>query len=252
MNFDRFKNIKLNTVTPKDYDSDYVKTLNTLPQKPQSKSVLPILGTVAAALVMVIGVSLWAIIGRGVRGTEPKDALGDFPTVTAPAAQGDSTTAEFNNRETEMSPYVDSTKEYELNEENIKAFKKMLEDHYDIVNIPIFTETEPLKPDDAVNYAKRMNAPNLYTQEGLNKFTYKMFNVKDMFAEDYITDGFHQIVYNKLDFVTIAEHTLTSGHRVFVVVYTVDDSEMRTLEYVAGDGIEVDWFKLHILNNSDI
>ena len=73
MNFDRFKYIKLNLKSPQEYDKKYVSSLTSLGKRPDKKRILPIIGTLAAALTVVVGVTLWAMIGRGVRGAGPQD-----------------------------------------------------------------------------------------------------------------------------------------------------------------------------------
>ena len=77
MNFDKFKDIDMPDVQVNP-DFEYVNKLNKLPKEPQKSKVLSIIGTIAAAVVIVAAVSVWALIGRGIRGT-------DKPTVSPPA-----------------------------------------------------------------------------------------------------------------------------------------------------------------------
>lgn len=244
MNFDRFKNIKIN-VKADGYDKDYVSGLNSLPSAPQKKNILPVLGTVAAALAMVVGFSMWALIGRGVRG-----GLQTNEPSQPPAADSTQIQTDFDNRKTEISSFVESTEEYELDDKTVAMFKAELIDKHDLANIPIFTETDPLTPYEVENYA--VSRDFMHTVEALNQFAYDLFNIKDMFEQDYmLSDNF---IVNKdvnVIFTSIAEHKTTSGHRIIVVEYTTGN-KMYTLEYIAGDGIEVDWFRFHILNNSTL
>ena len=57
MSFDKFKNIGMPDIDV-SVDSDYVKKLDSLPEKKRKKQILPIIGTVAAAVLVVVGVSL--------------------------------------------------------------------------------------------------------------------------------------------------------------------------------------------------
>lgn len=68
MNLDRFKKIKSPEIDLAP-DRSYVDTLNALPREKKKRQILPVLGTVAAALVVVIGVGVWSLIGRGIRNT---------------------------------------------------------------------------------------------------------------------------------------------------------------------------------------
>lgn len=88
MNFDKFRTIDPKPSAFDVKDEKYADRLCAL--QPRRKSnIIPILGTVAAALIVVIGVTVWAIIGRGVRGPEPTgdDAVivpADDSTVSQP------------------------------------------------------------------------------------------------------------------------------------------------------------------------
>lgn len=78
MNFDKFKKIDMPDVQVNP-DLDYAKKLNDLPKTAQKGRALATLGTIAAAVVIVLAVSLWALIGRGIRGTA------DDPILQVPA-----------------------------------------------------------------------------------------------------------------------------------------------------------------------
>lgn len=87
MNFDSIKNTKPQKIEIENGDNDYAKYIGALPTHRNVGKAFTIIGTVAAALLIVIGVSVWAIIGSGVRGTPPED------TVVIPAA--DSATEDY-------------------------------------------------------------------------------------------------------------------------------------------------------------
>ncbi len=74
MKLNNLKNIKPKNIKLENADTNYADYLYSLPQTKSKKQVWAVVGTIAAAVVMVLAVSLWAIIGRGVRGTgEPYD-----------------------------------------------------------------------------------------------------------------------------------------------------------------------------------
>ena len=78
MKLDRFKELKPTEHQFDVTDSEYVKKLNTLSKRKNKTQVLSIVGTIAAAVAIVLVVGIWAIIGRGVRGnnvpaTSPTD-----------------------------------------------------------------------------------------------------------------------------------------------------------------------------------
>ncbi len=69
MNFEKFKNVK---TKPCDItlNEKYAKKLAHLPQSRNIGRILAAVGTVAAAVTIVVVVGVWALIGRGIRGTE--------------------------------------------------------------------------------------------------------------------------------------------------------------------------------------
>ena len=66
MNFDKFKKINSPDIQFSP-DGEYVNKLNELPREKHKVKILPILSTVAAALAVIVGVTAWALVGRGVR-----------------------------------------------------------------------------------------------------------------------------------------------------------------------------------------
>jgi len=67
------KNVKPKNITLQDANEEYADYLYALPESKSKKQIWTVVGTVAAAVVIVMGVSLWAIIGRGVRGAGEPD-----------------------------------------------------------------------------------------------------------------------------------------------------------------------------------
>ena len=73
MKFDNLKNIKPKNITVANADENYANYLCALPETKPKKQVWSVVGTIAAAVAIVLAVSLWAIIGRGIRGTKTPD-----------------------------------------------------------------------------------------------------------------------------------------------------------------------------------
>lgn len=69
MNFDKFKDIDMPDIKVEP-DFEYTAKLNKLPKSRNTGKVFTTLGTVAAAVAIVAAVTLWAIIGRGIRGAQ--------------------------------------------------------------------------------------------------------------------------------------------------------------------------------------
>ena len=86
MIFERIKAIKPQKFDVKNGDDAYAEYIGKLPTHAHAGNLFAIIGTVAAAVTVVIGVSLWAIIGSGVRGTPQDD-----PVVIAPSDEGKDT-----------------------------------------------------------------------------------------------------------------------------------------------------------------
>ena len=66
MNFEKFKDIDMPDIKVNP-DFKYLEKLNELPKQKRIGKVLSVMGTVAAAVLIVLAVGLWAIIGRGVQ-----------------------------------------------------------------------------------------------------------------------------------------------------------------------------------------
>ena len=69
MKFDKFKSIDMPDIKVEP-DFEYMNKVNKLPGERQKSTFFSALGTIAAAVLIVAAVTLWAIIGRGFRGAE--------------------------------------------------------------------------------------------------------------------------------------------------------------------------------------
>ena len=108
MNLDKFKSIQ--TKIDIDTDADYSKLIASLPEKKSKKPVLTVIGTVAAALLLVVGVTVWALVGRGVRNG------GKAPITPADESQSQNNKEPSKNptqtTDTEQKTIQDIAKEY--------------------------------------------------------------------------------------------------------------------------------------------
>lgn len=66
MIFDKFKNIDMPDIDV-EADMEYVEKLELIAKQKHKKPIFSVIGTVAASLVVVVCVAVWAIIGRGIR-----------------------------------------------------------------------------------------------------------------------------------------------------------------------------------------
>lgn len=69
MNFDKFKKVLPKNAQIDSKDTEYLQHLNGL-KEPKQSNIWAMVGTVAAAVAIVSVVALWALIGRGIRGTQ--------------------------------------------------------------------------------------------------------------------------------------------------------------------------------------
>ena len=83
MNFDKFKNIDPKACEFDNVDEKYAESLISLTPRKKTKLV-PVITTVAAAVVIVFAVTVWALIGRGIR-----NANTDDPIIASPADSDD-------------------------------------------------------------------------------------------------------------------------------------------------------------------
>ncbi len=80
MNLKNFKNV---TTKPSniEFDKNYLEKLSRLPKSAPKRHTLEIISTIAAAIVIVTAVSLWALIGRGVRGESVSVVAGSYAEI---------------------------------------------------------------------------------------------------------------------------------------------------------------------------
>lgn len=71
MNFDKFKKLKPRSIAAPSESESYSKELASLKSRPKGTKTVSIISSVAAAILIVAVVAVWAIIGRGIRQNDP-------------------------------------------------------------------------------------------------------------------------------------------------------------------------------------
>ncbi len=221
MNFDKFKNVLPQKIQLKSDDAEYLKHLDGL-KEPKHSNALRIVGTIAAAVVIVLAVSLWALIGRGVRGAGE-------PIVSPPATEG-----------AQIIP--ESFKEYELTGELLYKIENAVLKPYNFTYIPLFNDKDPLSELKISEYYYILKP----TAE-INEFAKDLFNFEGKLHYDP-KDQLALIVYEpKYKIQSIGECTLTNGQKMITISYLVESYDY-TLAYVESADFAVDWFYLHQKN----
>jgi len=224
VNFDRFKSVLPKKAQIDSKDTEYLQHLNSL-KEPKQNNVWAAVGTIAAAVAIVAAVTLWALIGRGLRGTDPTPAL--------PA--------------TEDFDYIKVTqlsKEYDLTEKNLEKFENALFSHFNITSIPFFTpnSTPPADQQIADYYY------TIKTELDLADFAKEYFNIDSDF-KDVLPSGDTHTTDADYKVLAISEVELNDGRRTISVVYEMEDYVYTLTYFASGDtGIEVDYFWAHQKN----
>lgn len=95
MNFDSIKNIRPSGLDISNADAQYADYISSLPQHKSKKQIITVISTVAAAVLVVVAVSIWAIIGSGFRSKSNND-----PIIT-PASADDNVQKPENTKPTD-------------------------------------------------------------------------------------------------------------------------------------------------------
>ncbi len=160
MNFDKFKKLKPRSIAAPSESKKYSEELLSLKSRPSGAKVISIISSVAAAIVIVTVVALWAIIGRGIQ---------QSPTPSTPPA--DSTQQKQTLKKDDSITTLKRTEFFDMFAE------------YQISAMPEFSENEIPDISDMGWYIFHLN------QSELNGGTFPadIFNseVKRLFGFDY-------------------------------------------------------------------
>ncbi len=214
MNFDKFKNIDMPDVKVEP-DSEYLEKINKLPYRAQSGRILSVVGTIAAAILIVLAVGLWAIIGRGVRGTNTE----------LYAADG----ADIN-----------SAIELDASEWSASLIFWL---KYD--NIPLFDKTQPPSVVEMLDFYHSYNSSAMYDRsyEGkfINSLSLQYFGVTYPLDESrsYQNSGTDDIGKSyqpsyEPKAKKVVRYDMADGKYNYVVTYTLKDSTY-VFSFIASD-----------------
>ena len=208
MNFKKFKNV---TTKPCEieFDKDYLEKLSSLPKSTPKRHTLEIISTVAAAIVIVAAVSLWALIGRGVRQEPISVVAGSYTEIEVDA---------------------------ELNAKlNTDLFYK-----YDVFCFREFDRQNPLSVHEILQlnrYAENgiKTTENFVTGKMINEYAKRMFGISP--ADENTVYGcvteLGDVEYGGASISKISCEDLSDGTKKFRIEYT--NFYFSVLEYVGYD-----------------
>ncbi len=226
MKLNSLKNIKPKNIKIDNADSAYADYLYALPENKPKKHIWAAVGTIAAAVAIVAVVALWALIGRGLRGSEPIPA--------PPATEGQN---------------VEITKELEQ-QFNLMAYK------YVIFALPEFKRGEVPHQSDVIDYIYYFQLPAkddlVVTAAELNDFAYDTFGVKTEYTTGVNYDTHYTVNANwaPLPLLSFTRDTLLDGTPIVTLTYGEKDVSVTTLSYVAKSDFEPEYFIEHITLNT--
>jgi len=217
--FTDLKNVKPKNITLQDANKDYADYLYALPENKSKRQIWAVVGTIAAAVVIILGVSLWAIIGRGIRGTgEP---------VATPALPDDESV--------------------EITEQMQKDFEAMF-GRYSLHSFPTF-ERDTLPSKEALlaflEYEQgNFLADSKLTAEEFNEFVFDWFGKTPGYevTQEYEYGKIITVDYLPPKLLTFTRSYLDDGTKTVTLTYGDVGHWVVTLSYVAVNDFEPDYF----------
>ena len=230
MNLDKFKGVTTTVTPPEVKNQKYVDRLAELYPKKSGRRILPMLGTIAAALIVTVAVTLWALIGRGVRSQRPQDDV-----IVPPADKTAQDTPQVSHKEplptasaligTEYITYTDD------------EYKKLCDIYsgYLIPALPEFLVGEVPTRDEMTEYAKAVR-PSLFddgilSAEELNTLAYEVFGIMTEYGDDTAyKDGIEEKAYELFDTPAVrcfATAKTDTGKMSVTVGYSEPDDDYR-------------------------
>ncbi len=164
MSFDKFKNIKPKAVFQPEGTDGYFEALDSLEyDRPKNKTISIVL-TVAAAVAIVLLVSLWAIVGRGIR--QGADVV--------PGASYD--------------PHTVTVTQVQISDELQRKISTVFSNDYFDIFLPEFDKDSPLSNEQLAEFCSWMISgraeDNIITKEQMSDYVYDIFNIKTEFESD--------------------------------------------------------------------
>ncbi len=214
MSFDKFKKLLPKPVAQPENTDEYFKELANLQEsKPKSK-VLPIVSGIAAAVAIVAVVSLWAIIGAGVRNGG----------VTVPADK-------YENVEMH---------EIEMTEKLSVKIRQFCLDHH--LFVPDFDKDNPLDKDIIIQlcefHEEDLRRDLILSKEELYDFAYNLFRYKIKFKDIKYEEFQPSPMIDAAAWIPISYNVsdkFSDGTSVVQVVFELDvprAKDKKTIRYV--------------------
>ncbi len=226
MKLSDLKNIKPKPINI-SADDKYVDYLYNLPQSKPKKQLWTVAGTVAAAVVVVLAVSIWSTIGRGIRADAVQVVEGSYKEIEP--------TKELNiklNNEIFLKYDVFCFREFDEN--------NPLSVH-EILQLNRFAENAMTASDTATHgeYITNANGELAYlTGKEINEYAKKMFGTtpadKDAVYGCAVELGDVDYAGALIDKIKISTVDLTDGTKKIRMEYT-DFAHLNVLEYIGTD-----------------
>ncbi len=224
MSIDKFKNLQPVNHKFDVTDIEYVNKLNNLQSRQPKRQIWAAVGTIAAAVVIVLAVGLWALIGRGIRGTTTND-----PIISPPANESES---------------------FEITSDMQQRFNEMYSKLH-LYALPIFKKGEnPTQKafSDYVYYITTdAKSDWIITASELNDLYFDTFGVKSSFTTGINYDGPYtvNVSLTGTELLSFTRSTLKDGTPIITLTYGEPDASVTTLSYVPISDFEPDYFIEH-------
>ncbi len=221
MNFDKFKSVLPKRADITTDDKEYIEHLNNLKDPRPKRHTLEIISTIAAAILIVLAVGLWAIIGRGIRGTEP--------VPTPPATEGEN--IKITN---------------EMQQQFNMMYHKLC-----LFALPIFKKGENPSQKAVSDYVYYLETDAksdwIITASELNDLYFDTFGVKSSFTSGINYDEPYSINVSLVErkLLSFSRSTLKDGTPLITLTCGEPDVSVTTLSYVATGDFEPDYFIEH-------
>lgn len=224
MNFDKFKELKpKSTLKPQGAD-DYFEKLSSLKPRPTYNRVLSVLGTVAAAVTIVVVVSVWALLGRGLKQPDSNIVPGYSVQTGTPELHQREMTDELYHK---LLSFYGSNKIYLLSE---------------------FDKDNPLTKEQITKLCEEMSSELredlVLSKKELSDFAYDMFRYDMEFDNDIEYDAFF-ITYSSLaavDFVSYSvSDTFDDGTQLAQIEIQAYE-HFETVRFVQRGDLQLEYF----------
>lgn len=258
MDFDRFRKTQPKKPDIGTVDSDYAKQLCEL-QSSRKTNIFPILGSVAAVLVLSISVTVWLAVGGAIRDNAPIDdsavslpATPDVEQTPEPDVSDEpdapaSKTAHYDEIPLFSATVLnDSKRAVELDSATENSFIENVIKKYQIPLVPLYQPMGFPNVADTAYYFS-MLGKSVQTVEQFNTDVYEMFAIRDFATElPDIPEVYREIDYAAIDIISVSRYLTADGQYMvsdadgrnsIVLVYECEGYEY-TLSYIVKDEIE--------------